>query len=53
MSVDVKCYALAKVWLLNSGWNNDATIAELAQKIQDTIEDYEADLEHETVKGAP
>jgi hypothetical protein len=45
MSFDTKCYDLAKVWLAHAGWNNTLDIDRLAQRIQDCIEDFEAELE--------
>jgi hypothetical protein len=47
VSVDKKVYELARVWLMNTGWYNDVTITKLAERIQDCIEDFEADLENE------
>lgn len=44
MSYDVKCYELARTWLQPSGETHDTTVARLAQRIQDAIEDFEADL---------
>ena len=46
VSYDTHCYDLAKFWLEASGWNHDATIRQLAQRIQDTCEDFEAELEN-------
>ena len=51
MSVDKKVYELARVWSLNTGWNNDLDISHLAQQIQDTIEDFEADLNNELAES--
>ena len=44
MSYDTKCYDLAKAWLSGTGWTCTIDIERLAQRIQDTIEDFEADL---------
>ena len=43
MSFDTKCYDLAKVFLTDTDtreWATERHIVQLAQDIQDTIEDY-------------
>ncbi len=48
VSVDTQCYDLAKAWLVNAGWHHDATIMQLAQRIQETMQDFESDLAVDT-----
>jgi hypothetical protein len=43
---DVRCYDLAKDFLKDGGWTHSEDIHRLAQAIQDTIEDFIADLEN-------
>jgi hypothetical protein len=46
MTIDPKVYALARAWLMNTGWHNTVDVQRLAEAIQSTIEDYMADLSH-------
>jgi hypothetical protein len=50
MTVDVKVYALAKIWLQHTGWHNDRDIARLAEAIQSCIQDFQADLENDLIR---
>lgn len=47
MTLDHQVYALASARLIAGGWNHDGTIRELAERIQDVIEEFEADLANE------
>lgn len=47
MTYDPKCYYLAEVWLNGTGDTHSETVVRLAQRIQDCIEDFMADLENE------
>lgn len=47
MSFDTKCYDLAKAFLEQGGWTHSPDSDRLAQQIQDTIEDFIVDLEHQ------
>jgi hypothetical protein len=40
-------YVLAETWLIHAGWHNTVDIQRLAERIQETIEDYMADMERE------
>jgi len=44
MTIDPKCAAWARVWLMNTGWTHTADVQRLAERIQDCCEDFEADL---------
>jgi hypothetical protein len=41
---DARCYAFAREWLTKTGWHNTVDVQRLAEAIQSTIEDFEADL---------
>jgi hypothetical protein len=40
MGYDIRCEDLARVFLSIESWATDREVAELAQEIQDAIEDY-------------
>ncbi len=44
MTVDIKCYALAKRWLEASGHTYSLDVDRLATRIQEACEDFDADL---------
>ena len=44
MTHDPKCYALAETFLKDGGWTHTTDIQQLAQNIQDVINDHLADL---------
>lgn len=44
---DTKCYDLAQAFLKDGGWTYSGDIERLAQRIQDCIEDFMAELENE------
>lgn len=46
MSYDAKVYELGRGFLLDDGNKSEEAADRLAQQIQDTIEDYIADLEN-------
>lgn len=50
-TVDPKCYDLAKVWLANEGWTYSGNVTQLAQEIQQTIEDFITDMEDENAES--
>ena len=52
MSYDVKCYELAKEFLQDSELNVDFYVSELAQNIQNCIEDSMAFWEEQKEKNA-
>jgi hypothetical protein len=46
MTIDHQVYELARIRLSATGWHNTVDIQRLAEAIQSTIEDFEADLSH-------
>jgi hypothetical protein len=46
MTVNPQVYQLAYDSLAHAGWHNTVDIQRLAEAIQSTIEDFEADLSH-------
>lgn len=49
MSYDAKCYDLAEAFLKEAGYDNTIDKDQLAQAIQDCIEDYLCDLDAKDV----
>ena len=46
-TVDDKCYAFAKDWLLGDGYTYSGDIQRLAEIVQDLCEDFCKDLDQE------
>jgi hypothetical protein len=52
MTVDVKVYEFSKLWLRTGGWCAEIDIDRLAMRLQETLEDFEADMMNEYEKEA-
>ena len=47
VTIDPKIHALAAAWCQGAGWHNTVDVERLAVKIQEVVEEFEAELENE------